>query len=142
MAYKKMVKMALTVFVVSLLMAGCSSMESESTADHHVGPVGPTYPSLYYFEATVTPHSIVPPASVIFMVRVFDSNGNLVPNVPVHMSGADTTTLGETDYSGIARFGLEITVKGAGSITGYILPITFMVEDTFLTIPVQIAPTT
>ncbi|MDH5637006.1 MAG: hypothetical protein OEZ04_00775 [Nitrospinota bacterium] len=140
MVSNKLVTLALTVFVMSLSIAGCSSMESESVADHHVGPVGPTYPSLYYFEATVTPHTVVPPATAIFMVRVFDSNGNLVPNVPVYALGADESTMGETDYSGIARFSLVIASKGGGGISGYVLPMTFSVEDTSLTIPVQVAP--
>ena len=141
MTFRKLINSALPALVVTMLLAGCSSMESESVADHHVGPVGPTYPSMYYFEATVTPHTVTPPATVSLMVRVYDSNGNLVPNVPVYGAGpgAGSDTVATTGYDGIARFAMEINALTA-ELAGQVLWITFSVEDTTLTIPVQVAP--
>lgn len=115
-----------------MLGAGCSSMDSESTADHHVGPVGPTYPSYLFFDATVTPHSIMPPSTATFMVRVWDNNGNLVSGVPVIFTGAQTSAIVTTGDAGIAYLVLELKGNAAGVIW-----ITVWIEDTSLTIPIQ-----
>ncbi|MDH5478255.1 MAG: Ig-like domain-containing protein [Nitrospinota bacterium] len=140
MMRKIMMAVALAPMMAVVLLSGCSSMEGESTADHRVGPVGPTYPSGYYFDGTVTPHSVVPPSSVVFLVRVYDSNGNLVPNVPVYWGGPDDAGISTTGYDGIAVFMLQIKAAGGGGIMGSVMYNTFTVEDTYLTIPLQIVP--
>ena len=137
---KKALPAVMAALVATMFMAGCSSMESESVADHMVGPVGPTYPSGYYFEGSVTPHSVVPPTSVVFMIRVYDQNGNLVAGVPVSASGAEDTAISTTGSDGVALFSLQVKTRGSGNIMGSVSYFTFIIEDTVLTIPLQLIP--
>lgn len=129
---------AAMVFAATLA-AGCNTVDSEATADTHVGPVGPTYPSKYYFDATVTPHSVLPPATVTFMIRVWDNNGNLVSGVPMTVAGAATSTTATTNDAGVAYIVYTISKSSSSSGAG-VTYITVNIEDTVLTIPLQLIP--
>jgi len=126
-------------FMMVALGAGCSSMDSESVADHHIGPVGPTYPSYFYYDVTVTPHSVLPPATVTFVVRVWDHNGNLVSGATMTAAGPDTSTEGVTDDAGLAYLVLKISKSTASSGAGVVF-VTINIEDAALTVPIQLIP--
>jgi len=128
----------MALLMTPMLGAGCNSLQSETVAEHHVGPAGPTYPSGYYFDVSVTPHSITTTGthSVLYTIRVWDSNGNVVSGVMVAASGADKVGYIPTDYAGIASVGIEMKTSGTGGSEVFYM--TFTVEDSALTIPVQL----
>lgn len=113
-------------------LAGCG----ETVADHTVGPVGPTSPGGYYFEAKVSPHTIPNESNVLFTVRVWDSNGNVGGGVPLTWSGGqDDAATSLTNVNGYAYLSLVISGNAGG-----IAHITVTIEDKTVTIPVQILP--
>jgi len=128
----------MALLMAPMLGAGCNSLQSETVAEHHVGPAGPTYPSGYYFDVSVTPHSITTTGThtVYYTVRVWDSNGNVVAGAPVQDSGADKGGVTYTDYAGIVYIGIALKTAGTGSSEVFYM--TFTVEDSSLTIPLQL----
>lgn len=124
------------LLVTPLALAQCGESGGESVSSHHVGPVGPTFPSGYYFDATVTPHSIPSDSVVIVLLRAWDNKGNPVAGAQFFLGGLDTVeNPGTTSAGGFTYF--EITITGGAGSTVYL---TFTVEDSSLTIPVQIIP--
>jgi len=122
------------LFMAPPLMAGCGAApESESVAQSYAGPTGPTFPSSYYFDLSITPHTIQTPGTVGVTVRVWDSRGNVVANAPIIFVGPDTSTTGTTSAGGISTKVLEIKGNAGGVVF-----VTVTVEDSSLTLPVQI----
>ena len=142
--YPRAAAMAMLALFAAVAMAGCSSLESEAVADHHVGPVGPTYPSGYYFECTITPHSIVPTKDGSFLTiltRVWDSNGNLAAGVPVQVAAGGVAHRETTGYDGILLMMIGYKIEaGADIVYGHVKYVTVNIEDSFLTIPFQLIP--
>jgi len=129
-SWKKTLTLIL-LLVTPLILVRCGG--GESVASHTVGPVGPSWPSSYYFDATVTPHTIKSNGTVLITVQVWDSNGNVAGGVLVTIVGPETSGTATTDTGGLASSVLTVT-GNAGSI----VYLTCGVEDTVLTIPVQV----
>lgn len=124
------------LLVAPLSLTYCGNAgQGESVASHYVGPVGPTEPSHYYFEAMVTPHTVKNDSTVLITVKIWDSNGNVAGGVTVNAVGVETSGTTMSDVNGQATFILTVT-GNAGGLTH----ITVGVEDSALTIPVQIVP--
>ncbi len=122
------------LLVTPLALAQCGENGGESVSSHHVGPVGPTFPSGYYFDATVTPHSIPSDSVVIVLLRAWDNKGNPVAGAAFFLGGIDTVeNPGVTGVGGFTYF--EVTIEGGEGSTVFL---TFTLEDSSLTLPVQI----
>ncbi len=128
------------LLVTPLALAQCGESGGESVASHHVGPVGPTFPSGWYFDATVTPHSAPAGSTVIFTIRVWDRNGLPASGVEIWLGLSATETSVEnpffTNLYGYMTQQYEIEGGGGGEVT--YLSVT--VQDTVLTLPIQIIP--
>ncbi len=131
MSWKKTLTLIL-LLVTPLILVRCGS-GGETVASHTVGPVGPSWPSSYYFDATVTPHTIKNNGTVLVTVQIWDSNGNVAGGVLVTIVGPETSGTATSDSGGLASAVLTVT-GNAGSI----VYLTCGVEDTVLTIPVQV----
>ena len=132
LTWKKIIILGV-LLVTPFVLAQCGVSEGESVASHHVGPVGPTFPGKYYFDATVTPHTIENNGTVAIVIRVYDQNGLPAGGVAMNVVGPETPGAGATNTDGLITF--ILTVEGtAGGISN----ITVAIEDSALTIPVQI----
>ncbi|MBI4666136.1 MAG: hypothetical protein HY751_06995 [Nitrospinae bacterium] len=125
------------LLLAPLALTQCGSAGEQNSAEEKVGPVGPTYPSRYYFDLSVAPIIVQSNGTVTFTVQVHDSRGNVAGGVSVILAGPDTSTSGVTDSNGFF-FGV-LEVKGTA---GSIIYVTGTVEDMSLTIPVQVIPST
>lgn len=138
MAYAMDWKKILILFALllaPLALANCGLPAENNSASSTVGPVGPTFPSKYYFDFTASSIVVQSGGSVAFTVRVWDSNGNMAGGVSNTFTGSGkwenpTTT---TDLNGMDR-GI-LTVEGGAGTIDYV---TVTVENLSLTIPVQI----
>lgn len=133
LTWKKIVILGV-LLVTPFALAQCgSNTGGDSVASHRVGPKGPTFPGQYYFEVTVTPHTVLIDGTVAVVVRVFDKNGLPAVGVPMNVVGPEEAGAGSTDSNGFATF--ILTVSG---VEGGISPLTVSIEDLVLTVPVQI----
>lgn len=134
MDWKKII-ILFALLLAPLALANCGLPAENNSAASTVGPKGPTFPSKLYFDLTVSSIVIQSGGSVQITIRVWDSNGNMAGGVPVHASGTGkwTEPTTSTGLDGMAHGFLEIT-GGAGTIAY----ITITVEDSSLTIPVQV----
>ena len=110
--------------------------EGNSVASVTAGPAGPTYPGGYYFDLTVTPHTIQANSTTTVTIRVWDSNGNAAAGVPVTLAGtdkADENNFGTTGSDGIAQWVFEVKAN-----SGSVFPITVTVDSSSLTVTVQV----
>lgn len=125
------------LMIAPLSLTQCG--EGESVASKQYGPVGPTYPSGYYFRVIVTPHTVPSGSSCHVDLQVWDSNGNAAGGVPAAVAGTDTVDDNNfitTNEHGQGGWVLE--VKGDA---GTIFYITVQIEDKQVTAPVQIVAT-
>lgn len=123
------------LFVAPLVMAGCGAAPAEeSVANSNPVTRGPSKPSGYYVEMTITPHTVQTPGTIAVRVRVWDARGNMVSGVPVTVVGAlDKAAAGTTDANGLLIGTVEIKGDAGGVDFIYVL-----VEDLELSLPVQI----
>lgn len=126
------------LFVAPMFLAQCGPGGGENVPSAHVGPTGPTSPNGYYFELTVTPHTLYRGGWVMAVVRVWDEYGNLAPYVRVAFttSGFNKVEIMLWEYTnmnGLVQNPIEVEAD-----TNYIGYITAEVEGTFLTLPVSI----
>ncbi len=110
------VLLLLALVMSPLLLANCGA-GGELVSSNHAGPAGPTAPSGWYFDMTVTPQTIVFGGSTVATIRVWDSQGNAV-------SGA----VGQ-----ISMTGLPPQVSSVAFVTG---------ENGIVYVPAQVAKTT
>jgi len=108
-----------------------------------VGPVGPTQPSGYYFDLTVTPNALFVGGGVQSSVNVRDSHGNAVggASVVITVSGIDAFDAAglaiTTNANGQGSMWMEYKGVGIGGLSFF----TATLENRSLTAPVQlIAP--
>lgn len=127
------------LFVAPLLLAQCAPAEGDNVASKTVGPEGPTSPSNYYFDLTVTPHTLIGGGWVHTIVKVWDQYGNEASGVLVVIaaSGFDDVEMdpinGWTDANGMTY--LYISIASDFTSIGYV---TAYVEGEYLTAPIQI----
>ncbi|HEB72379.1 MAG TPA: hypothetical protein ENI77_07130 [Nitrospirae bacterium] len=149
------------LLVTPFTLAQCGEGDSVASA---TASAGPTYPSKYYFEATVTPSVVDNKGTVGLVVRVWDENGYPVSGAVVIVvgpnksattgtkgtkgatgssgsggssgtSGGGTGSTGTTGENGIKTFPLNITGDAGG-----IIYLAVLVENSVVQVPVQIRP--
>lgn len=122
-------------------MVGCgNSNGGQQVASDHAGPIGPTSPGGYYFEMTVTPHTITSGSNVVAQIQVYDNQGNTAPGVMVALVGDNSDpkeAFGTTGSGGWVRWAIQI-----GYPPNSYVYLTASVEDKTLTVPVYVAPGT
>ncbi len=143
----KTIDMIRRLALLVLLLASPATLVScgngdggEQVASGHVGPVGPTSPSGYYFEVTVTPHTITSGSDIAVTIRAYDQNGNAASGVPVNVAGTGMDpkdTFGSTSSTGYARWSIQMN-----SVVASYSYVTVSIEDKQLTVPVYIIPGT
>jgi hypothetical protein len=126
------------LLVTPFALAQCgSSTEGESVSSSHVGPVGPTFPGKYFFDATMTPHTVMAKGTVTILLRAWDIDGNPAPGVSFITSGfikeIDLDSLPTTGSGGYTYMVIEIPA-GPANVSSLI----FTVEDTSLSIALQV----
>jgi len=133
LSWKKILGL-IALILAPFLLAQCGDAGMSATST--VGEAGPTEPSGYYFNATVSPHSIISGAIVTIHVRVWDSNGNLASGVWIALSGVvadpkDVQTQTGSDGTGGWVFEMKYP-------PGSVIPVNITVENKTLSVPVQI----
>ncbi len=131
------IKLTTVVLAVMALAAlnSCGNTE-DFTATHTVGPAGPTAPSGYYFDLTVSPYVVTDGGTFILTSRVTDGAGNAVAGAIVILAGdAEESCAATTDAAGYGSCAL--TVDAGGAFVGYI---TAQLENKALTVPYQVVP--
>lgn len=94
-----------------LVLASAFAFSScgESAATQTSARIGPTSPSGYYFELTVSPSVVPYEGSTNFIVRVWDNFGIPASGVTVLYAGSsDTPGSTTTGTDGIATIGLDV----------------------------------
>ncbi|VAX14736.1 hypothetical protein MNBD_NITROSPINAE04-1163 [hydrothermal vent metagenome] len=157
LTWKKIVILGV-LLMTPFTLAKCGAGDSVASA---TASAGPTYPSKYYFEATVTPNVVDNKGTVGLVVRVWDENGYPVSGAVVIVvgpnksattgtkgttgtsgtggssgtSGSGTGSTGTTGDNGIKTFPLNITGDAGG-----IIYLAVLVENSVVQVPVQIRP--
>lgn len=133
LTWKKILILA-ALLLAPLALAGCG--DGEGVASASSGVRGPSYPSGYYVELTVTPYNTITNSTVNVTVKVWDSNGNPAGGVVVMVGGdesADDKNFQTTGSNGEAIWSWEIKAPA-----GAVVPITATVESTSATVNVQV----
>lgn len=121
------------------LLVGCGNDNGgQQVASDHVGPIGPTNPSGYYFDLTCSPHTITSGSNVTCRIQVWDENGNTAAGVPVTLVGDSSDpkdSFATTGSGGWVRWAVQV-----GYPAGSYVYFTAGVEDKVLTVPVYVVP--
>ena len=104
------------LFLVLASAAIFSACGEESAATQTSSMVGPTLPTGYYFDMTISPSVIEAKGSTTVTVRVLDSAGAAAATVDVYVSGSsDKGAVITTGANGIGAAFLDITGTGTGT---------------------------
>jgi len=154
LTWKKIIILGV-LLVTPFALAQCGEGGSVASTS---ASAGPTFPSKYFFEATVTPHTVENKGTVALVVRTWDENGFPVSGVTVTVVGPNksattgskgtsgatggtggtgakggTGATGFTGQNGIKTFVLNITGDAGG-----IINLSVLVENSVVQVPVQI----
>jgi len=97
------------LFLVMASVMAFSACGEESAPTLTSARVGPSSPSRYYLEMTVSPSVVLIKGSTTFTVRAWDINGNPASGVTIYVSGAaDVAVTLATGSNGYATALLDV----------------------------------
>lgn len=139
---KKPLLIASLVIVAAL--SACGDFDGDYSQSNKVGPKGPTIPSGYYFDLTLSP-SVVQSggdtdSTISITTHVWDANGVGVANVAINYGGDfenGNSVVGATDSNGYDT--TILTVSGILEVANRKY-ITITVEDTTLSASYRTIP--
>ncbi|MFQ5431897.1 MAG: hypothetical protein ACE5EN_05270 [Nitrospinota bacterium] len=107
--FRSVLKIAPLLLVLASVTAFSACGDEKSAPTLTSARVGPSSPSGYYLEMTVSPSVVLFEGSATFSVRAWDINGNPASGVTIYVSGAvDTSATLTTGSNGYAAMLLDV----------------------------------